>query len=87
MSHAHARRNPPERSPQSPRERLARHLASAPSSADVRLHVDTPAAGPTPMSGPRIRMCVLCGEPLRAGQHILRIHGTTVHARCTRSTG
>jgi hypothetical protein len=30
----------------------------------------------------RPRRCVLCGGPLRTGQHMLRVHGTTVHARC-----
>jgi hypothetical protein len=28
-------------------------------------------------------MCILCGRPLRAGQHILRVHGSTIHARCS----
>jgi hypothetical protein len=32
---------------------------------------------------PRPRLCVLCGGPLRTGQHMLRVHGTTVHARCS----
>ena len=31
----------------------------------------------------RARVCVLCGRPLRAGQRLLRVHGTTVHARCS----
>jgi hypothetical protein len=31
----------------------------------------------------RTRLCVLCGQPLRAGQHMLRVHGSTIHARCT----
>jgi hypothetical protein len=29
------------------------------------------------------RLCVLCGRPLRAGQHMLRVHGSTIHARCS----
>jgi hypothetical protein len=32
----------------------------------------------------RARRRVLCGRPLRAGQHLLRVHGTTVHARCSK---
>jgi hypothetical protein len=31
----------------------------------------------------RPRLCVLCGGELRAGQHMLRVHGSTIHARCT----
>jgi hypothetical protein len=31
----------------------------------------------------RPRLCVLCGRPLRAGQHMLRVHGSTIHARCS----
>jgi hypothetical protein len=31
----------------------------------------------------RPRVCVLCGDALRAGQHMLRVHGSTIHARCT----
>jgi hypothetical protein len=31
----------------------------------------------------RVRLCVLCGSPLRAGQRITRIQGSTVHARCS----
>jgi hypothetical protein len=33
----------------------------------------------------RPRLCVLCGGPLLTGQHMLRVHGTTVHARCSQS--
>lgn len=29
------------------------------------------------------RLCVLCGEPLRGGQHMIRVHGSTIHARCS----
>lgn len=29
------------------------------------------------------RLCVLCGRPLRAGQSMLRVHGSTIHARCS----
>jgi hypothetical protein len=31
----------------------------------------------------RTRLCVLCGHPLRAGQHMIRVHGSTIHARCS----
>ena len=34
----------------------------------------------------RVRLCVLCGGPLRAGQRITRIQGSTVHARCSATT-
>jgi hypothetical protein len=34
----------------------------------------------------RTRVCVLCGHPLRAGQPMVRIQGSTIHARCS-STG
>jgi hypothetical protein len=34
---------------------------------------------------PTRRLCVLCGHPLRAGQPILRVHGSTIHARCSNS--
>jgi hypothetical protein len=42
-------------------------------------------AGVTPARVARTRMCVLCGHPLRAGQHIMRVHGSTIHARCSSS--
>ena len=31
----------------------------------------------------RVRLCILCDRPLRAGQHMLRVHGSTIHARCS----
>jgi len=31
----------------------------------------------------RTRVCILCGHPLRTGQRMLRVHGSTIHARCT----
>ena len=30
----------------------------------------------------RSRRCPCCGEPMRAGQRLTMIHGTSVHARC-----
>ena len=30
----------------------------------------------------RLRICVLCGHPLRTGQHLTRVQGSTIHARC-----
>jgi hypothetical protein len=33
----------------------------------------------------RTRLCILCGRPLRSGQHMLRVHGSTIHARCSSS--
>ena len=32
--------------------------------------------------GPRARRCPCCGAPIRAGQRLTTIHGTSVHARC-----
>ncbi len=59
---------------------------------------DTPAAQPQyelasvtapPLSASnslgRVRLCILCGQPLHAGQHMLRIHGSTIHARCSKT--
>ena len=43
-----------------------------------RAHRDTPP--------PQPRLCILCGGQLRSGQRMLRVHGTTIHARCS-STG
>jgi hypothetical protein len=45
------------------------------------------AATLTQATAARTRLCVLCGGPLRAGQRILRVHGSTIHARCTSSGG
>ena len=35
-------------------------------------------------SGPhiKVRRCPCCGGPIRAGQRITTIHGTSVHVRC-----
>jgi len=30
-----------------------------------------------------LRLCILCGGQLRSGQRMLRVHGTTIHARCS----
>lgn len=32
--------------------------------------------------GTRARRCPCCGAPIRAGQRLAKIHGTSVHARC-----
>lgn len=45
-----------------------------PRSATVA-HADPPRSA-------RTRLCVLCGEPLRAGQRLARVQGSTIHARC-----
>ncbi|HEY1537790.1 MAG TPA: hypothetical protein VGF63_00225 [Solirubrobacteraceae bacterium] len=42
-----------------------------------------PDADAAAASAGRIRLCILCGRPVRAGQHILRVHGSTIHARCS----
>jgi hypothetical protein len=34
-------------------------------------------------SAGKARLCILCGGPLRAGQHMIRLHGSTIHARCS----
>jgi hypothetical protein len=36
-----------------------------------------------PAFAARTRLCVLCGRPLRAGQHMIRVHGSTIHAQCS----
>jgi hypothetical protein len=51
-------------------------------------HPQTTANGavpdaPVPDRLRRTRVCVLCGQPLRAGQPMLRIQGSTIHARCS----
>ena len=63
---------------------------ASPTSPDAALRASPPAAArmadvdglPRP-GARRPRVCVLCGRPLRAGQRLLRVHGTTVHARCS----
>jgi len=35
--------------------------------------------------GTGTRRCPCCGRPIRAGQHITTIHGTSVHVRCAGS--
>jgi hypothetical protein len=44
------------------------------------------AHAPTPDGLRRTRVCVLCGQPLRAGQSMLRIQGSTIHARCSNAS-
>jgi len=31
------------------------------------------------------RCCPLCGRTIRCGDDVTRVHGSTVHTRCTRS--
>jgi hypothetical protein len=61
----------------------ARQLSArpAPSLADG----DAQTAAPLPTGLRRTRVCVLCGQPLRAGQPMLRLQGTTIHARCSKA--
>jgi hypothetical protein len=48
------------------------------------LAVTSGVTGTPSVSGaPRVRVCILCGDPLRAGQRIIRVQGSNVHARCT----
>lgn len=73
-----------------PRRRRGADVPILPLSADAEPGL---GADPTPpiadaeglpgLSVPGLRSCVLCGMPLRSGQHVLRMHGSTVHARCT----
>jgi len=44
------------------------------SSPLVRSHRDAPKPP---------RLCILCGGQLRSGQRMIRVHGTTIHARCS----
>jgi hypothetical protein len=70
-------------------------IPSLPSMArDPAVGVRSPAASPIddadglmPASAAKTRLCVLCGEPLRAGQRLLRVHGSTIHSRCTSTRG
>ena len=36
-------------------------------------------------TGTRTRRCPCCGKPIRTGQLVTRIHGTSVHVRCAGS--
>jgi hypothetical protein len=47
-----------------------------PSSPDVVAELERPQAA-------RVRLCVLCAGPLRPGQRVTRIQGSTIHARCS----
>jgi hypothetical protein len=44
------------------------------------------AGGSLPTKAQRARLCVLCGHALRSGQPMLRMHGSTIHARCTNTS-
>ena len=69
------------------RPHCAQPLTPTLASADANLGTHPPPAALNADSlqanVARTRLCVLCGRPLRAGQHILRVHGSTIHARCT----
>jgi hypothetical protein len=69
--------SPPTPSPPSPSERTSAHPPAPPP-----LIAD---ADGLQASIARTRLCILCGGPLRAGQHMLRVHGSTIHARCSSS--
>lgn len=65
---------------------------TSPASVDAALCAQAPATASIAQADELIRpnaiparRCILCGHPLRAGQHLLRVHGTTVHARCSKS--
>jgi hypothetical protein len=60
----------------------ARRPAS-PATRAVIHPLPTIASRSLPAKAGRTRLCILCGHPLRAGQSMLRIHGSTIHARCT----
>jgi hypothetical protein len=59
---------------------LDRRLAVPPGAP---LTDEASADAPVPVGLRPTRICVLCGHPLRAGQRMLRIQGTTIHARCS----
>jgi hypothetical protein len=40
------------------------------------------SAAVDPLRAARVRLCVLCGGPLRAGQRVTRVQGSTIHVRC-----
>ena len=44
------------------------------------VHARKPAIGAPVARG---RLCILCGQAVRGGQHLIRVHGNTVHARCS----
>lgn len=82
----------PARTATNPRDGARRDAPPPPLSPDASLNAHPPAAAliadPDDMraSVNRTRLCVLCGRPLRAGQHMLRIHGSTIHARCSNTS-
>jgi hypothetical protein len=69
------------------------HPLPPPATEPLMAEVDGMRASPTraqaatatdagrPRAG-RMRLCVLCGEPLRAGQRLTRVQGSTIHMRC-----
>jgi hypothetical protein len=65
----------PDRPPLNPDVTLGAHPPAVALIADADAIVQA--------GGARPRLCVLCGRPLRAGQHTLRVHGSTIHARCS----
>jgi hypothetical protein len=65
----------------------ARDAARAPDARSAAPRTDDAVFDTPVLAGPlRRRVCVLCGHPLRAGQPMVRIQGSTIHARCS-STG
>jgi hypothetical protein len=67
---------------QTPAGLAARSIAPPPAPQQPRER----AADPVLQSIPRLRICVLCGHPLRTGQHLTRVQGSTIHARCRSSS-
>jgi len=82
------RQTPPARSATPP---IDQPRPGAPTTPQANLDVGarTPPATPLIADADSLRarltptrLCILCGRPLRVGQHMLRVHGSTIHARC-----
>jgi hypothetical protein len=67
---------------QTPVDLVAHSITPPPPQHPPRDQTDDVLARPVS----RLRMCVLCGHPLRTGQHLTRVQGSTVHARCCGSS-
>ena len=73
----------PARNTTGPTDQRRRDTRAAPPKDELANLAATPLVAS--ISPGRIRLCILCGQPLRAGQHMLRIHGSTIHACCNKT--
>lgn len=65
-------------------EHLSREAVRSRPDASLSLLSARPSADPSLRANvPGVRVCVLCGMALRNGQPMLRVQGSTVHARCS----